>query len=98
MQRINDVDVLTTIEELVEPAQTAVLVIDMQNYLLSKESQNTLMDVLRMRPVRTDVSTLELPAQLMIPSEVFERHRLPWPHPGYKREYKARWSQEVIGR
>ena len=40
MQRINDVDVLTTVEELVEPAQTAVLVIDMQNYLLSKEGEH----------------------------------------------------------
>jgi putative spermidine/putrescine transport system substrate-binding protein len=65
------------------------------NYLLSKESQNTLMDMLRMRPVRTDVAIPEPLAQLMIPREEFERYRLPWPHPGYKREYKARWGEEV---
>ena len=68
------------------------------NYLLSKESQNTLMGVLRMRPVRTDVAIPESLAQLMISREGFERHRLPWPHPGYKREYKARWAEEVAFR
>jgi putative spermidine/putrescine transport system substrate-binding protein len=68
------------------------------NYLLSEESQNTLMGVLRMRPVRTDVAIPESLAQLMIPRDEFERHRLPWPHPGYKREYKARWAQEVAFR
>ena len=31
MKIINDVEVLTTIHELVEPSRTAVLVIDMQN-------------------------------------------------------------------
>ncbi|MFQ5812506.1 MAG: extracellular solute-binding protein [Anaerolineae bacterium] len=65
------------------------------NYLLTQESQNILMDVLRMRPVRTDVPIPESLAQLMIPREEFERYRLPWPHPGYKREYKARWAEEV---
>ena len=65
------------------------------NYLLSQESQDTLMGELKMRPVRTDVPIPESLAQLMIPSEEFERYRLPWPHPGYKSEYKARWVQEV---
>jgi len=65
------------------------------NYLLSKRSQKTLMNVLKMRPVRSDVSIPEPLAQLMIPAEEFESYRLPWPHPGYKREYKGRWAQEV---
>jgi len=65
------------------------------NYLLSKESQGTLMGMLRMRPVRTDVAIPESLAQLMIPWKELERYRLPWPHPGYKREYKARWAEEV---
>jgi putative spermidine/putrescine transport system substrate-binding protein len=68
------------------------------DYLLSKESQNTLIGVARMRPVTTDVAVPESLAQLMIPTEEFERHRLPWPHPAYKREYKARWAEEVASR
>jgi len=68
------------------------------NYLLSKESQNTLMEMVRMRPVRTDVAIPETLAGFMIANEELERHRLPWPHPGYKREYKARWAQEVAFR
>ena len=68
------------------------------NYLLSEESQNALMEVLKMRPVRTDLPIPEALAQLMIPKEEFERYRLPWPHPGYKREYKARWAEEVAFR
>jgi len=66
------------------------------NYLLSKESQSTLVEMLKMRPVRTDVPVPEALAQLMIPKEELELHRLPWPHPGYKREYKARWAEEVV--
>lgn len=65
------------------------------NYLLSQESQNTLMNMLGMRPVRTDVPIPKSLAQFMIPNEEFERYRLPWPHPSYKREYKARWAEEV---
>jgi len=65
------------------------------NHLLSEESQEVLVSMLRMRPVRTDVPIPESLAQLMIPGEEFERYRLPWPHPAYKREYKARWAQEV---
>lgn len=65
------------------------------NYLFSKESQNILISELRMRPVRTDVPIPESLTQFMIPGDEFERYRLPWPHPGYKREYKARWAQEV---
>ena len=65
------------------------------NYLLSQDSQNTLIKMLRMRPVRTDVTIPESLTQFMIPKEEFERYRLPWPHPGYKREYKARWAEEV---
>lgn len=68
------------------------------NYLLSKKSQSTLMEMLKMRPVRTDLPIPEALAQLMIPREEFERYRLPWPHPGYKREYKARWAEEVAFR
>jgi nicotinamidase-related amidase len=37
MRTINGVDVLTTIEELVEPTRTAVIVIDMQNEIVSAE-------------------------------------------------------------
>ena len=37
MRTINGVDVLTTLEELVDPARTAVLVIDMQNEVISEE-------------------------------------------------------------
>ena len=66
------------------------------NYLLSEESQNTLMGELRMRPVRTDIAIPESLAQLMIPVEEFESYRLPWPHPDYKKEYKARWAEEVV--
>ena len=68
------------------------------NYLLSAESQQTLMDVVKLRPVKTDIAIPQSLSQLMIPREDFERYRLPWPHPGYKREYKARWAQEVASR
>ena len=37
MQRINGIEVLTTVEELVVPTQTAVIVIDMQNYAISAQ-------------------------------------------------------------
>ncbi|NIV30327.1 MAG: extracellular solute-binding protein [Anaerolineae bacterium] len=68
------------------------------NYLLSEESQNTLTSMLGMRPVRTDIPIPEGLAQAMLPREEFERYRLPWPYPGYKREYKARWAEEVAFR
>ncbi|MFQ6116990.1 MAG: extracellular solute-binding protein [Candidatus Bipolaricaulia bacterium] len=68
------------------------------NYLLSRESQSTLVEMLKMRPVRTDIAIPQSLAQLMIPKEEFELYRLPWPHPGYKREYKARWAEEVAFR
>lgn len=55
------------------------------NHLLSKESQHILMGVLKIRPVRTDVAIPESLAQLMISNDEFERYRLPWPHPGYKK-------------
>jgi len=66
------------------------------DYLLSRKSQSILMEMLKMRPVRTDLPIPAALAQLMIPKEELERYRLPWPHPGYKREYKVRWAEEVI--
>jgi len=66
------------------------------DYLLSRKSQSTLMEMLKMRSVRTDLPIPEALAQLMIPKKELERYRLPWPHPGYKREYKVRWAEEVI--
>jgi len=65
------------------------------NDLLTSESQNKLMGILGMRPVRTDIQILPQLDQLMISWEDFEQYRLPWPHPGYKMEYKARWVEEV---
>ena len=37
MRRINDVEVLTTIEELADPARSALIVIDMQNEIVSPQ-------------------------------------------------------------
>ena len=37
MQQINGVEVLTTVDELVAPTQTAIIVIDMQNYAISAQ-------------------------------------------------------------
>jgi putative spermidine/putrescine transport system substrate-binding protein len=68
------------------------------NYLISKESQCLLTSIVKMRPVRVDVAIPESVAQHMIPKADIERYRLPWPHPDYKREYKAKWAQEVAFR
>ena len=37
MQQINGVEVLTTVDELVAPTQTAIIIIDMQNYAISAQ-------------------------------------------------------------
>ena len=68
------------------------------NHLLSRDSQETLMNMVRMRPARTDLALPPALAALTIPREEFERFRLPWPHPGYKRMYKAQWGQEIAAK
>ena len=50
MRHINGVDVLTTINEIVDPAHTAVLVVDMQNYMVSEWGEHSL--------AGTDISAL----------------------------------------
>jgi nicotinamidase-related amidase len=51
MRQINGIDVLTIIDEIVDAAHTAVLVIDMQNYMVSPEGEHSL--------AGTDTSAIE---------------------------------------